>query len=401
MRLKYSAIWAVFFCLLPWQATAFDWSDIRLNGFVSQGYLKSSDNNFLADSEDGTFQFNEVGLTVNTQISDKLRLGAQLLSRDLGEVGNNEVRLDWGFGDYRFTDSLGVRAGKVKLPLGLYNEGRDTDFLRPMIFLPQSIYNENQRDMLVAYQGAGLYGNLASESAGNLDYHLFVGTTNMPDDALMLKTLRSSFGAISTALGGAAATDVEEDDSILYGGALVYNTPLEGLRAGVSYLDSKNDFVVELADLSRAEGRTEIENHYVLSLEYINSYFGLVTEYMEMDSSRRFLGVSPPEKTPQAWYVMLNWFATDQLTFSVLYDVLYADKDDKDGEAFEAQGLPDFLAWRKDLGFGVRYDVSFNWTLKAEYHRVDGVDTFSTAINDVDDLEENWDYYALKATFNF
>ncbi len=401
MRLKYSLVWTVLICLLPWQATAFDLGDIRLNGFVSQGYLKSSDNGFLADSEDGTFQFNEVGLTVNTQISDKLRLGAQLLSRDLGEVGNNDVRLDWGFGDYRFADYLGVRVGKVKLPLGLYNEGRDSDFLRPMVLLPQSIYNENQRDMLVAYQGAGLYGNLASETAGDLDYHLFYGTTNMPDDALMLKILRNAFSNVSAGLGGSPVTDVEEEDSTLYGGALVYNTPLEGLRLGGSYLNSKNDFQAELADLSRGEGRTEINNHFVVSLEYINPYFGLVAEYMEMDSSQKFLGVSTPEKSPQAWYVMLNWFATDQLAFSVLYDVLYADKGDKDGEAFKAQGLPDFLAWRKDLGVGLRYDVSYNWTLKAEYHLVDGVDTFSTAINDVSDLKEDWDYFALKATFNF
>lgn len=401
MRLKHSVVWAVLFCLFPWPATALDLSDIRLNGFVSQGYLKSTDNNFLADSKDGTFQFNEVGLTVNTQVSDKLRLGAQLLSRDLGEVGNSDVRLDWGFGDYHFQDYLGVRLGKVKLPLGLYNAGRDVDFLRPMIFLPQSIYNENQRDMLVAYQGAGLYGNLATEPVGNLDYHLFYGTTNMPDDALMMKTLRGAFNMVSLGQGGARVTDVEEGDSIIYGGSLVYNTPLEGLRFGATYLNSKNDFMVGLADQSSAEGRAEINNNYVLSLEYIHPNFGLAAEYMEMDSSKKFLGITTPEKTPQAWYVMMNWFATDQLTFSVLYDILYADKDDKDGKAFQAQGLPDFLGWRKDLGMGVRYDVSNNWTLKAEYHLVDGMDSFSTVLNDVGGMKEDWDYYAIKATFNF
>ena len=84
--------------------------------------MESSGNNFLdSDSEDGTFEINEVGLTFNATVTDKLRIGAQILSRDLGEDGNNDIELDWAFGDYRVTDRFGVRAGKLKLPIGLYN----------------------------------------------------------------------------------------------------------------------------------------------------------------------------------------------------------------------------------------------------------------------------------------
>ncbi|MCF6178862.1 MAG: hypothetical protein L3J63_05660 [Geopsychrobacter sp.] len=399
--MKHCLLWALLLCLIPLQAFALDWSKIRLNGFVSQGYLASSDNNFLADTTDGTFQYNEIGLTVNTQVSDKLRVGVQLLARDLGEVGNNEIRLDWGYGDYRFTDYFGVRIGKVKLPLGLYNEGRDSDFLRSMVFLPQSIYNENQRDMLVAYQGLGIYGNLPLETAGDLDYHVFFGTTNMPSDALMFKTVRNSFNRISTGLGGQQVTSVAEDDSIYYGGALVYNTALDGLRLGASYLSSENNFKATLANGSHADGRLEIDNHFVLSLEYIREYFGLMTEYMEMTSSQNFLGVTTAEKNPQAWYIMLHWFATDQLTFSALYDIRYADKNDKNGNSFVAMGMPDFLAWRKDASLGVRYDATENWTLKAEFHQIDGNELFTTVIDTAATLEKNWNYFALKATFNF
>ncbi len=401
MRLKNCSIGALLLCLIPLQAFALDWSKIRLNGFASQGYLSSSDNNFLADTTDGTFQYNELGLTINTQVSDKLRVGAQLLSRDLGEVGNNEIRLDWGYGDYRFTDYFGVRAGKVKLPLGLYNEGRDSDFLRAMVFLPQSIYNENQRDMLVAYQGVGIYGNLALNAAGDLDYHVFYGTTNMPDDALMFKTVRNSFNRISTGSGGQQVTAVDEDDSTYYGGALVYNTPLDGLRLGVSYLSSENNFKATFTNGATADGQLEIDNHFVLSLEYIQDYFGLMAEYMEMTTSQNFLSVTTTEKNPQAWYLMLHWYATEQLTFSVLYDVRYADKDDKDGNSFVAMGMPDFLGWRKDAGLGARYDVSENWTLKTEYHKVEGNELFTTVIDTASTLEKNWDYFAFKATFNF
>ncbi len=44
----------------------------------------------------------------------KLRVGVQFLSRDLGETGNNEVEVDWAYGDYRFRNWLGIRAGKMK-----------------------------------------------------------------------------------------------------------------------------------------------------------------------------------------------------------------------------------------------------------------------------------------------
>ena len=141
--------------MLPCSLFALELGKLQINGFVSQGYMESSGNNFLdSDSEDGTFEINEVGLTFNATVTDKLRIGAQILSRDLGEDGNNDIELDWAFGDYRVTDRFGVRAGKLKLPIGLYNETRDSDFLRPMAFLPQSVYDEMQRGFLSAGYGA-------------------------------------------------------------------------------------------------------------------------------------------------------------------------------------------------------------------------------------------------------
>ena len=69
---------------LPSLTFALNVQKLDINGFVSQGYLKSSDNNFLSESKDGTFQFNEAGLTVAAQVSDDLRIGAQLLAPRFG-----------------------------------------------------------------------------------------------------------------------------------------------------------------------------------------------------------------------------------------------------------------------------------------------------------------------------
>lgn len=188
MRLKnMTTIFSVLLALLllPMPLAAYDLNEkIQLHGFASQGYLDSAGNNFLSDSLDGTFAFNEIGLNLNLRFSDQLRFGGQILSRKMGSYGDNSIRLDWGLADYRFQDWAGIRAGKVKIPLGLYNTERDSDFLRPMIFLPQSIYDETRRDTWLAHWGGELYGNVAREAFGDFDYKLFYGRIKYEGDSV-------------------------------------------------------------------------------------------------------------------------------------------------------------------------------------------------------------------------
>ncbi|MBE0595875.1 MAG: hypothetical protein IH614_01250 [Desulfuromonadales bacterium] len=435
--------------LFPLGALAVDVGPVSINGFISQGYIDSEKNDFLApNSTNGTFQYNEVGLTFNTQITDRLRMGAQILSRDLGQVGNNEVRLDWGFADYHASDYLGVRLGKVKLPMGLYNEGRDSDFLRPMVFLPQSIYDETKRELLVAYQGAGLYGNIPAGPAGDLDYHGFYGTINFPSDALLIGaleqngtfTMRSNLGpvlvpAYTPRLGGGAAgqaaartyvqtlavTDLDLQNDYITGGALVYNTPLSGLRFGLSFLRVKNDISFtmnksidpaidpnnfnQVFNPVKLEGSLTNKSTLVGSVEYSIGPLVLAAEYSETDRVQKFSGFSGQDATSQSYYGMASYTFLDKWTLSALYDVYYSDKDDKDGDDFVAQApvgqRQDFFTWRKDLGIGLRYDVNPWWTLKAEYHDIKGAGLFMTVVNDPSKLKENWSYVALKASFIF
>ncbi len=156
--------------------------NLYVNGFVSQGYLNTSKNNYLVPrSVNGTSAFTEAAITLLARPMDRLQVGIQFLGRNFGNSGNDQVVIDWAYGDYRWKDQLGFRAGKVKMPFGLYNEGRDVDMLRTTIFLPQSIYNEKQRDFILAYEGAGAYGNFDLHGGGELDYHIYAGTLNVPD----------------------------------------------------------------------------------------------------------------------------------------------------------------------------------------------------------------------------
>lgn len=59
--------------LLPVTSSAFEAGKVQINGFVSQGYMKSQKNNFLdPGSSNGTFQINEIGLTFYLPAADFL-----------------------------------------------------------------------------------------------------------------------------------------------------------------------------------------------------------------------------------------------------------------------------------------------------------------------------------------
>lgn len=379
---------------------AFDLGQVKVNGFVSQGYINSEENNFLADSLGGTTEYNEFGLTISAHPIDKLRVGLQLLSRDLGPEGNNEIRLDWGFADYRFADFFGVRLGKVKLPYGLYNEGRDSDFLRTTALLPQSIYDEIRRSMLVATQGGGIYGNVPAGVLGDFDYQFVYGETNFPDDAVLLLGFERNWNSKATALN--KASEIDANNQYLYAANLIYNTPLSGLRFAGSYLEGKTDLQF-YGPVGQPVGKGELalRDMWVVSGEYTSSLFDLVSEYSEYKNSKKFDGMTDKTGTSMGWYGLLTIHATDAFHLYGVYDVYYADKEDTDGSKYVTATSPAFLNWRKDLGVGFRYDINPNWLIKVEWHDVNGVGSNAALFNDPAKLEEDWNYYIVKTSFNF
>lgn len=78
--------------------------------------MKSSAHNYLAKSEEGTFQFTEYALNYSRQLNQVFRAGVQVGGVDLGDIGENRLGLDWGFLEYRPLDNLGIRIGKMFTP---------------------------------------------------------------------------------------------------------------------------------------------------------------------------------------------------------------------------------------------------------------------------------------------
>lgn len=220
MKMKMKMIRAgILSCLLMFNAGlagALTAEGIDIHGFIGQGYMKSDNNNYLANTEDGTAEFTEMGINFSTEF-DQLRIGFQLFSRDLGEFGNNEIELDWAVGDYQFNEMVGIRAGKVKMPLGLYNQERDLDMLRTSVLLPSSVYDEGQRSLVSTFQGANIYGLVDGQAAGAFEYELFYGGTSVDNDSVYLKGIASSAPARPDGVG---VSDQEMSVDYIAGGAL-------------------------------------------------------------------------------------------------------------------------------------------------------------------------------------
>jgi len=149
---------------------------LQLHGFVSQGALLTTDNNFLAKSERGSLEFTEAAVNVTKTFDERLRTGVQLFVRDLGAEGNYSAKFDFLYLDFRWRDWLGFRAGRVKLPYGLYNDTSDVDAVQPVVLLPQSVYSITSRDFLFAQTGVELYGYRNVGDAGALSYNAYAGT---------------------------------------------------------------------------------------------------------------------------------------------------------------------------------------------------------------------------------
>lgn len=219
------------FCVgqLTLQAQDFNLFDrkVQIHGFASQGFVYTNTNNWLTmNSSQGSGAFTDFGFNVSTSVTDKLRVGAQLYDRNLGQLGQYHPSLDWAVADYRFKSWLGVRGGKVKTTLGLYTDTQDLDFLHAFALLPQSVYPADLRDATMAHLGGDIYGDVSlKHRLGSLSYTAYAGHRS---DSIYsgYPYLLSQFGTI-----------LKSQSGLQYGADLRWGTPLKGLLVGASRLD--------------------------------------------------------------------------------------------------------------------------------------------------------------------
>ena len=399
---------------------------IDIHGFANQGYVYSGDNNYLnMNTVKGSYEFNEVAINFSTSITDRLRAGIQLLSRDLGRVGNNMAMLDWAYADYRWRDYLGIRIGKIKTPLALYNEIRDVDALRTFILLPQSVYDENVRDFSFAFQGAALYGNFGLGKLGEMEYNLYSGTFNIPDPKtgfwynsfMSLRTLIEPFlTGQSITITHLGISDPSVTADYIWGGSAYWNTPVPDLKLGGCYLYgsltmstdltvyrrlmmNSSQSVINEVIVPHLDADIIIKDYYTLSGEYIWNNLTLTGEfhrriYKAHIRKNPVLGFAMDQNYRlEGYYGQITYRFADWLETGVYYSS-YLDKDS------QLPGEPKWHYTQADICGTIRFDMTASWLIKLEGHQIDGVGLVIPADNPAG-TQKVWKLIALKSSISF
>ena len=290
---------------------------VQAHGFVSQGFVYTDQNNWLTmNSSQGSAAMTEMGLNASSQVTDKLRIGAQVYDRNLGELGQWHPSLDWALADYRFSNWLGVRAGKVKTTLGLYNDSQDLDFLRAFALLPQGVYPTDLRDTTIAHSGADLYGNLSLPyRAGELSYTAYAGHRN---DSVHsgYPYLLTQWGVFFRSMGG-----------LQYGGDLRWNTRVKGLMVGASRMNQAITGHGSIVNIFAPSSglipyQTSTDAYWTNQFygQYRRGKFGFDAEYRRYFNRVPYApGAGSAETDVRGWYVSGSYRVGKRLEFGSYY----------------------------------------------------------------------------------
>ncbi len=356
-------------------------SPVEIHGFVSQGYLLTTHNNYLPASKEGTLDFTDAGLNLNKLLTKDLRVGMQLYARDFGRTGNYNVKFDWFLMDYHWRDWLGLRVGRVKIPYGLYNETNDIDISRAPVLLPQSVYPTDQRDYLLAQSGFDLYGYVDLASAGALDYRLYRGTLQIDPASTV----------------GLPYEVASSDVPYVHGARLIWETPVKGLRVAGTYQSLELDSDLYIPALTTTIATSLKVTMSVASVEYTTENFQFATEYAkwwgEFDSNLPAILV-PVHVAHERYYGMVTYRAQEWLHPGFFYSETYPN-------AALRERPKDFI---KDAAIFCRWDLTPNWIFKAEWHEIHGTNGLNPAINSGKApaaMDSKWQMFMAKTTIFF
>jgi hypothetical protein len=401
-------------------------SKVSFNGWISQGMMWTSDNSYLTmDSSNGSLEWQDLALNANIILADKLRFGFQLFSRDLGEMSNHTPELDWAYLEYHLFDEFGLRIGKIKTPLGLYNDEQDLEFLHSWILFPQSLYPTNLRSLNLSHTGIDAYGQLGMGPLGYLNYQSYFGKREIDENDAMYRNLK---------LNGLDVSDF--DVQWLVGTNIIWQTPLNGLSltAGVSFDDFAYkgtsvdfqpgqgygyNFMGMMGGVSPGTGNgggpmgghhaggkvtppigsfftvstKDPRKIYRLGFEFEHSDLTLAAEYQQLKVTfEDDKGSIFPETDRRGYYLSGSYRINNLLEIGSYVSTLYPDYN---------LDTTDVNNFQNDYATSLRIDINNHWVFKTEYHRINGLGQGVFESNNLENVAPGWNLIACKLTFNF
>lgn len=383
----------------------------QVHGFVSQGFTLTSGNvnvNGTSADGNGSFQYQELGVNGSWQPRADLLVSGQLASVRAGEAVDEYLAVEYALLDWSPLQGSrgrgGLRAGKLRLPIGFYNDTRDAVFTRPSILLPQGIYLETSGARAFGYFssiGASLYGDLF---LGDHALYLEAGAYVPQDlgDTADIAILRADAQGEFEVRRGFMARIMDDWD----GGRV---------RAALSFADTDLKYEASGAfgpgNVFAQDGQLKFQQ-VVLSLQYNWSKVSITGEYVwrsftldELIPANPFGLSTAVDSEPSGAYLQVTWRPTERLSGFVRYDEQIRDAHDRSGTDQAARfRLPAHYFYARDWSLGSRYDLRSDVALWAEFHLVDG----TAWVNPLDNpgferglADQHWNLFTLMLGYRF
>jgi hypothetical protein len=371
---------------------------VQIHGFASQSMFLTSGNNMFGSSKSTpNFDFTELGINGSWVPLPNLRIAMQVLSRRAGGLGNDGTpEIDFGLVDYGINFGseykLGIRAGRVRAPYGLYNDSRDVAFTRPSILLPQSVYFEGSRSFTISADGLLLYAQ-SNKPWGNLTFEA-AGTYPRSDN----KDTQYDW------LGQFSSGSLDPNPSVI--GRVNYETYDKTLRLALTgaYIDMTyrpkylNDRV--------PKGAITFDP-ILLSAQYNMEKFSLTSEYSYWLVNNSSFGI---KQNGESYYFQAAYRFAPDWELMARYDAFYLNTEDESGVTYQASGLgPAHSQYAKYWTVGLRYDINRYTMVRAEYSYINGTALLppegfvnhDTGLPNYSETTKYWDMFGVLVSFRF
>lgn len=142
-----------------------DWlARVSVHGYVNQAYAVSDEHPIFGIPTSGTTDYRDLALQFRYDRNRRHALVVQFRHERLGDSPRrrDDVELDWAFYQHNAGDRVSLKAGRVPLPLGIFNEAGGAAATSPFFKPANELYDRH-------YTSKTLEGALASVSIGDAD----------------------------------------------------------------------------------------------------------------------------------------------------------------------------------------------------------------------------------------
>lgn len=397
---KLLRLFVLFTLLICVKAHSFDYDNLAIHGFLSQGYIKTTSNNYLGETTSGSFDFTEASLNLHYRPLNRVHFSTQMLHRNVGE-SETFVSFDYAFVGINLFTSENFEAnymyGRTKIPWGLFHDSRDAPFSHLGILLDQAMYNEHYRTGILSLDGSKIDlklltnigefkfewsypHDIPASNGGNIE--------NPPDTPGVFESPYVEFDPIQAA-------------------RLSYISPNNSISTAVSWIGSNRNYLEGyLPTYLATQKNNNAQHHWAFSINYQAFRWQLCYETFKsiynidllLTYDAQIPDFSLNTKTiDKGYYLQASYQYSNNITiFS-----RFSKSSHNPSSSVQPQNYQKFIDYSSDITLGIDWYLKQALVLKSEVHHISGGYFINPLENANNDLKKNWNMLLLQIAYQF